>query len=397
MASSSASKAPKYDPHQSTRLPPQHVLKPMTESTTDEVNRVMKRLINRDYCKRYFNLPVDHVALNLFNYPDIVTKPMDLGTIGRKLAEDKERDWEAKTYKYLEDFAADVRQVWKNALVFNQQLAHKEPHDVFKAAAILAHDFEKVMAELHDQLNAEAPPCPKLLRAKLLLADIRRSPLSEWFRRERDWRALGDDYVDFLANRMRPASKPEDLDAVQAWLEEQQRAADTGDGAADDGWMQEFEDRVKTVCDNAVAYNENRTAVGAFAKSPKDRTAPGVCARALKVGFDLRIKQFKHAPAPLERGQRAPAREGWPSFDDKQELYRDLNDLELLDQSRVGRLIAELCPAAVVPRDDKALPASKRVRVDLDQVDLNTFQRARELADERAQKAFENQMQDEYG
>lgn len=385
MASSSAptSKVPKYDPHQSTRLPPQHVLKPMTESTTDEVHRVLKRLMNRDFCGYYFNKPVDHVAMRLLHYPARIIKPMDLGTILQKLAEDKDRDWEAKTYQYIEDFAADVRQVWKNALHFNQLPEQKEPHVAFKAAATLAKDFEKVMAKLHDQLNAESPPCPKLLRAKLLLADIRRSPFSEYFRREREWRAEGDKYVNFLANR-RPSSKPEDLDAVQAWLEEQQSAADAGDEASGDGWMQEFEDRVKAVFDNAVAFNGTRTAVG-------------VCANCLKKGFELRIKQFKHAPAPPERGQRMTAPDGWPSFDEKQEFYRDLSDLELLDQSRVGRLIAELCPAAVVPLDDKGLPASKRVRIDLDQVDPSTFQRAKELADERAQKAFENQMQDEYG
>jgi hypothetical protein len=148
--------------------------------------------------------------------------------------------------------------------------------------------------------------------------------------------------------------------------------------------MQEFEDRVKRVFDNAVAFNGKRTAVG-------------VCAKALKTGFELRIKQFKHAPAPQERGQRAAVPEGWPSFEEKQELYRDVNDLELLDQSRVGRLIAELCLAAVVPFDEKKIPTPKRVRVELDRVDRGTFVRAKELADERAQKAFENQMQDEYG
>jgi len=79
-----------------------------------------------------------------------------------------------------------------------------------------------------------------------------------------------------------------------------------------------------------------------------------------------------------------------------QELYRDVTDLDVLDQAYVGRLVAELCPAAVHALDARALPAAKRVRVDLDAVDAKTFQRAKELADERAQKAFENQMQDEH-
>lgn len=33
----------------------------------------------------YFNTPVDPVALNLPDYPKIIKKPMDLGTIAHKL------------------------------------------------------------------------------------------------------------------------------------------------------------------------------------------------------------------------------------------------------------------------------------------------------------------------
>jgi len=352
---------------------------------------VLKRLMAREYCKELFNVPVDYVALSLPTYPIEILRPMDLGTIRDKLELDRKRDWDDKAYQYIEDFAADVRQVWKNALFFNdpvklgKKVMKNKPIPVFDQASVLARDFEKVMAELHDQLNQEAPPCPKLLRAKLLLADIRRSPLSEWMRREEDWKALGEEYVNFLANQMRPPSKPCDLDAIKRWLEAHQQSADDGDEGSDgDAWLQEFEDKVKQVCNNAIAFNGPRTAVG-------------VCAKAVKLGFELRIKQFKHAPAPRERGQRAPEREGFPAFEEKEEFYRDVNDLELLDQSRVGRLIAELCPAAVVPLDNLAVHASKRVRIDIDALEQKAFERAKALADERAEKAFENQMQDEYG
>lgn len=160
------------------RLGPQFVLKPMNDSTNDEVLRLLKRLMNRDTCKAYFNEPVDHVALKLPNYPNVVRKPMDLGTIRDKLTQDKERGWDAKAYQYLEDFANDVRQVWKNGLFFNESKKNTI-NRIYDAAALLAHDFEKMLAELHSALSKHEPPCPKLLRAKLLLADVVRTHAQE--------------------------------------------------------------------------------------------------------------------------------------------------------------------------------------------------------------------------
>ena len=199
---------------------------------------------------------------------------------------------------------------------------------------------------------------------------------------QRSLAPAGDAYVRVLASA-RPPSTPCDLDAVRSWLDAQQKRADER-GDTDEMWLQTFEDLVRRVCDNAISFNGPKTAVG-------------VCAKALKLGFQERLKQFRHSSVPPGRGLRAPEREGAPNFDEKAELYRDVCGLDLLDQSRVGRLIAESCPAAVAPLDERELRASKRVRVDLDAVDAPTFARAKALADERATKAFENQMQDEYG
>ena len=56
--------------------------------------------------------------------------------------------------------------------------------------------------------SARAPCVPLRTRCQLLLTDVRRNPLSEWFRRD-DWKALGD-YVDRLRSKT-----PMDLDEVQ--------------------------------------------------------------------------------------------------------------------------------------------------------------------------------------
>ncbi|KZV56020.1 hypothetical protein F511_12719 [Dorcoceras hygrometricum] len=59
----------------------------------------------------HFNKPVDPVKLNIPDYLSIITKPMDLGTIKRKL--------EGESNYGAEDFAADVRLTFSNAMLYN--------------------------------------------------------------------------------------------------------------------------------------------------------------------------------------------------------------------------------------------------------------------------------------
>ena len=68
-----------------------------------------------------FNKPVDHVALNLPTYPEIVKRPMDLGTVESKLSNG--------SYKNVRDFCDDIRLIWANACTFNT-----EGSDVFELA-----------------------------------------------------------------------------------------------------------------------------------------------------------------------------------------------------------------------------------------------------------------------
>ena len=89
---------------------------------------------------------------------------------------------------------------------------------------------------MHNKLEKETPPCPRLLRARLLLADVRRSPFSEHYRREKDWRKLGDEYVAFLREEMKRPSEPEDLDSITDWLRKVQRQAD-GEDAGQAAWL----------------------------------------------------------------------------------------------------------------------------------------------------------------
>ena len=47
-----------------------------------------------------FLVPVDYVALNILDYPTIITHPMDLGTVKKKL--------ENGEYKLFQDFMSDI-------------------------------------------------------------------------------------------------------------------------------------------------------------------------------------------------------------------------------------------------------------------------------------------------
>lgn len=59
----------------------------------------------------WFLEPVDHVGLGLTDYTQVVTQPMDLSTVGKKL--------ERNQYMSPEDFAHDVRLVFQNAIAYN--------------------------------------------------------------------------------------------------------------------------------------------------------------------------------------------------------------------------------------------------------------------------------------
>ena len=59
-----------------------------------------------------FLYPVDYVALNILDYPKIITHPMDLGTVKKNL--------ENGEYKLFQDFMSDINLIWKNCRTYNQ-------------------------------------------------------------------------------------------------------------------------------------------------------------------------------------------------------------------------------------------------------------------------------------
>eukprot|EP00466_Bigelowiella_natans_P014331 jgi/Bigna1/46205/estExt_Genewise1.C_30053 len=82
-----------------------------------------------------FRVPVDWKRLQIPDYPNIIKKPMDLGTITSKL--------ERNLYMSADDFAEDVRLVWDNAKTYNMQGS-----PIYKTAVKLGNAFEKKFGKL---------------------------------------------------------------------------------------------------------------------------------------------------------------------------------------------------------------------------------------------------------
>jgi hypothetical protein len=82
-----------------------------------------------------FKFPVDPVALQILDYPDVVKHPMDFNTIKTKL--------KAGEYSHPSQFISDMRLVFRNAYVYN-----KPTTDVWKMAERLSMNFEMELANL---------------------------------------------------------------------------------------------------------------------------------------------------------------------------------------------------------------------------------------------------------
>jgi hypothetical protein len=93
-----------------------------------------------DRCRRNqraeaFKKPVDPIRMKIPDYPLVVKNPMDLQTAGEKL--------KLRVYKDPGEFAADMRLIWDNALLYNGR-----NHPVGLNALAMSEFFEKAWGPL---------------------------------------------------------------------------------------------------------------------------------------------------------------------------------------------------------------------------------------------------------
>mmetsp|Transcript_15637 Transcript_15637/g.23683 ORF Transcript_15637/g.23683 Transcript_15637/m.23683 type:complete len:234 (-) Transcript_15637:36-737(-) len=110
---------------------PQEALKRMSKL----VNWLMARSDAAPFCE-----PVDWRGLELFDYPKIITKMMDLGTVKRKL--------ERKQYATAHECAEDIRLIWTNCLTYNS-----DGSDFWLLAKSISRRFEDRYKKIKAEYN----------------------------------------------------------------------------------------------------------------------------------------------------------------------------------------------------------------------------------------------------
>jgi hypothetical protein len=130
-----------------------------------KLTKVVNSLMSRPEAGPFLE-PVDWRGLELYEYPEIVKQPMDLGTIKRKL--------ERQQYSNAAECAADIRLVWKNCMSFNA-----EQSDFWLLAKQLNKRFEdryrKIQADYYcgesASLENDADPLEDVVEAKVARDD----------------------------------------------------------------------------------------------------------------------------------------------------------------------------------------------------------------------------------
>lgn len=103
--------------------------KPMSE-LVKKCSKVLSQVQKHDFAGPFLK-PVDHVALNIPDYPLIVKEPMDLSRVHKKL--------HTGMYSNPMQFAADVRKIWSNAILYNPKSS-----PIYEMTLVMADFFEKL-------------------------------------------------------------------------------------------------------------------------------------------------------------------------------------------------------------------------------------------------------------
>ena len=130
---------------------PQTTAPPMTQLQHKHCMRTIQN-VKRIQSSLAFRQPVNIVALNIPNYPTVITKPMDLRTLEENLKESK--------YSTVDAFTADFNQIVQNCETFNGR------ESVFtKSAYDMKASFDKNMSKIPAPDVAEPSPADRKKKA----------------------------------------------------------------------------------------------------------------------------------------------------------------------------------------------------------------------------------------
>jgi Bromodomain len=123
------------------------------------VEMVLKKVMTRKDSE-VFREPVPYEELGLVDYIDAIkNRPMDLGTVSKKLA--------SRSYKNINECAADVRLIWFNAMLYNQPNSHiyklaKNLSDVWEDSFSLVRPDDEDRAPTTEEMNLWVAECHRL-------------------------------------------------------------------------------------------------------------------------------------------------------------------------------------------------------------------------------------------
>lgn len=130
---------PLPNPLKDPKMQKMHTKSLRLEAEIHPVRLILTRLMGHQVYNRrgIFNVPVDAEALGLLDYHQVIQKPMDLGTIKRRL--------HAIAYPSRAEAVEDIRLVFLNAMRYN-----RPPHPIHEAAKCMLTYFEQALMSVED-------------------------------------------------------------------------------------------------------------------------------------------------------------------------------------------------------------------------------------------------------
>ncbi|KAL6870862.1 hypothetical protein ACP4OV_014710 [Aristida adscensionis] len=128
----------------------------MNTTKTRLCARILRKLMDHKF-GLLFREPVDPVQYGIPDYFDVIRNPMDLGTVKKKLTN--------KQYASTDEFAADVRLTFSNAMTYNPP-GHCV-NDMAKALnGIFDSEWAKVERKIRDRNLVQEPSSMKVIKAR---------------------------------------------------------------------------------------------------------------------------------------------------------------------------------------------------------------------------------------
>eukprot|EP00657_Telonema_sp_P-1_P004690 TRINITY_DN2104_c0_g1_i4.p1 TRINITY_DN2104_c0_g1~~TRINITY_DN2104_c0_g1_i4.p1 ORF type:complete len:317 (-),score=96.43 TRINITY_DN2104_c0_g1_i4:74-1024(-) len=244
---------------------------------------LLKQLMNNKNAMP-FNVPVDYIKLGIPDYPNVITKPMDLGTVEANLA--------SGVYENMDEWIADVRLVFHNAKSFNPA-----DHVVHKMAKMLESNFDKKLAQLLEKVESRAggggsrpsrdvsAESDWVKKCKTILKSVQDHPDGYPFLQAVDWKRLKiPDYPTIITH-------PMDLSKIERRIKALQYSS-----------MNEFIDDMNLIWENACKYNLEVSPIYQMAQKLKIFFEES-CTQAFGAGGVKRKREFTpsgEVPMPQE-------------------------------------------------------------------------------------------------